>query len=316
MPWEILIIAAAVIVIILCVLLLYICKKLFALACERNVPRTVGDGFEKQLAEYKDIWQGGAELYKTLDKEDVWIKSNEGIDLHGEIVKNGDCKKVIVCAHGFRSVPQHDFIAAMPYFYGKGFSFLLIDHRAHGKSGGEYITYGVYERYDLQNWVNFAVEKFGSDAQILLHGISMGAATVLMASGLELPKNVKAIIADCGFTSPHDIFVRVLDYSFHARPFPLLNIAGAMAKKKANFDFKGASTIDAMKKNTLPVLFVHGEDDDFVPIEMSERNYEACKAEKAFVRIKGAMHACSYLVEKETCEREMDAFLAKHFENE
>ncbi|MBQ4150793.1 MAG: alpha/beta hydrolase [Clostridia bacterium] len=316
MFWEILILIAAVVVLIFAALLVYISRKLFALACERENKLTVGDGFEKQIEEYKDVWQGGADLYKTLDKEDVWIKSEEGIDLHGEIIRNGASKKVIIEAHGFRSKPQHDFIAAMPYFYKQGFNFLLIDHRAHGKSGGEYITYGVYERYDLRRWVDFVIEKFGDDVEILLHGISMGASTVLMASALDMPNNVKAIIADCGFTSPHDIFVRVLDYSFHAKPFPLLNLASERAKRKANFDFKGASTLDAMAKNTIPVLFVHGEDDDFVPIEMTEANYEVCKAEKSFVRIKGAMHACSYLIEKETCEKAMDIFLAKHFENE
>ncbi|MBQ6893718.1 MAG: alpha/beta hydrolase [Clostridia bacterium] len=316
MFWTVLWIIAAVIVLIFAAVLILICQKLFVMACVRGEKLTVGDGFEKQVGEYKDFRKVGKELYDSLDKKDVWIKSSDGLKLHGELVKNGEVKKIVIAVHGFRSNPQHAFTASMPYFYDKGFSFLLIDHRAHGKSEGEYITYGVYERYDLCGWVRYAVETFGDDVEILLHGISMGASTVLMASGLELPQNVKGLIADSGYISPHDIFVRVLDHSFHAKPFPLLNIAGMMAKRKANFDFKGASTIDAMAVNTIPVLFVHGEDDDFVPIDMTEANYEACIAEKTIVRVKGALHACSYLVDKEACEKAMDDFLAKNFKNE
>lgn len=313
---EIFLIIAAAILVLLLAVVYFISYKLFELACVRDKDRTVGDGFEKQLSEYKHVWQSGTEFYQTLDnKEDVWIKSDDGIDLHAELIRNENSEKVIIQVHGFRSKPQFDFIAVMPYFYKKGFNFLLIDHRAHGKSGGEYITYGVRERYDLRKWIDFAVEKFGDDVEILLDGISMGATTVLMASELDLPGNVKGIVSDCGFTSPYDIFVRVLDYSFHSKPFPLLNIAGAIAKRKANFDFKGASTLDAMERNTVPVLFIHGEEDEFVPIEMSEQNYEACRAEKSFVRVKGAMHACSYLIEKETVEKAMDEFLAKNFKN-
>ena len=313
---KVFLIAAALITVIFLVVLVVISHKLFALACVRDGKRTVGDGFEKQLGEHKDLIETGAAFYKTLSKEDVWITSHDWLKLHGELIKNKDGKKLVICSHGFRSIPQFDFITTMPYFYEKGFSFLLVDHRAHGKSEGEYITYGVNERYDIKNWVDFGAKRFGEEVEILLHGISMGGASVLMASGLELKENVKGIIADCAFTSPHDIFVRVLDHSFNAKPFPILNIAAYIAKKKAKFGFKDASTVDAMEKNTTPILFVHGEDDDFVPIEMTERTFEACHAEKELVRVKGAMHACSYFVGREQCESAIDAFLAKYFKNE
>lgn len=314
MFWNILLLSAAAIILLLFVVLLFIGFKLFDLGMARRTKQIVGgDGFEKQLAKYKDVWDKGKVLFDSLEKEDVWIDSFDGLKLHGIFVKNGDGKKVIIEAHGYRSSAKHDFIAAMPYFYNKGFSFLLIDQRAHGESEGEYITFGVHERLDYRDWVYFAVEKYGDDIEILLHGISMGATTVLMASGLDLPKNVKGIIADSGFISPYEIFVRVLDNTFHAKPFPILNIAEIIANVKANFGFKEASTLEALEVNTLPVLFVHGEDDDFVPIEMSQMNYDACKSEKEFVRVKGALHACGYLVEREECEKKMDEFLAKLF---
>ncbi len=311
MFWTVFGIAAAVILLILVSVLLVICKKLFDFAILRGDKMELGDGFKEQLAEYKDVWEKGKEFYDSLEKEDVWIESFDKLRLHGTLIKNGDGKKLLIEAHGYRSNPQHDFTASLPYFYPKGCSVLLIDHRAHGQSEGEYITFGVHERLDLLRWIDFAKEKLGDDVEIILHGISMGAATVLMASEFELPDNVKGIIADSGYVSPYDIFVRVLDHSFHAKPFPILNIAEMISIKKAKFGFKDASTLDAMAVNKLPILFVHGEDDDFVPVDMTVANYEACVAEKSIVRIKGALHACGYLVDREGCEKELDAFLAK-----
>ena len=308
MFWKVFSIITAAIIALLVLILVFICRKMFALAVVRGGKVTMGDGFEKQLASFKNEWDAGKALYESLPKEDVWMESFDGLRLHGVLLKNGDGKKLIIEAHGFRSSPQHDFIAAFPYFYNKGYSILMIDHRAHGESEGKYITYGVFERCDLRDWVYFAMEKLGTDIEIVLHGISMGASTVLMTSALDLPENVRGIIADSGYTSPYDIFVRVLEHSFHAKPFPVLPITQIMAEHKANFGFKDASTLDAMAENTIPVIFVHGEDDDFVPIEMSEANFAVCKAPKFFVRVPDALHACSYVVDKRKCEEALDAF--------
>lgn len=311
MFWTAFAIITAVILVILAAVLIFICKKLFDFALTRGQKMELGDGFKEQLREHADVWEEGKAFYDTLEKEDVWIKSFDGLKLHGTLIKNGDGKKLLIEAHGYRSYPEHDFIASLPYFYEKGLSLLFIDQRAHAKSEGEYITFGVHERLDLCDWVDFALKKLGEDVEIVLHGISMGASTVLMASELDLPENVKGLIADSGYTSPYDIFVRVLDNTYHAKPFPILNVADLMARSKANFGFKDASALAAMAKNTRPVLFVHGEDDDFVPIEMTMANYDACTADKSFVYVKGALHACGYLIDRESCERELDAFLAK-----
>ena len=311
MFWTVFAIITAVILIIITAVLIFVCKKLVDFALARGQKMELGDGFKEQLKAHEDVWAKGKAFYDTLEKEDVWIKSFDGLKLHGTLIKNGDGKKLLIEAHGYRSYPEHDFIASLPYFYEKGLSLLFIDQRAHAKSEGEYITFGVHERLDLRDWVYFALERLGEDIEIVLHGISMGASTVLMASELDLPENVKGLIADSGYTSPYDIFVRVLEHSFHAKPFPILNIADLMAQTKANFGFKDASALAAMTKNKYPTLFVHGEDDDFVPIEMTMVNYEACAADKSFVYIKGALHACGYLIDRESCERELDAFLAK-----
>lgn len=290
----------------------FACRKMFAYAVVRGEKLVGTDGFQDQLAELKDLWSAGKAVYDAAEKEDLWMESFDGLKLHGQLLRHGDGKKLIIQVHGFRSSAIHDFCAVLPYFRDKGFSVLLVDLRSHAQSEGTYITYGVHERVDLRDWIYLAMEKMGEDVDIILHGISMGAATVLMTSALDIPDNVKGIIADSGFTSPYDIFVEVLDHSFHSKPFPILPICSLMAEQKANFDFKGASTLDAMAENKIPVLFVHGEEDDFVPIEMSEANFEACKAEKEFLRIPGAKHACGYITDRAACEKAIDAFLAKY----
>lgn len=315
MFWTIFWSVAATVAICLAIFLGFTCKKMFAYAVVRGEKLVGTDGFQDQLADLKEIWAAGKAVYDAAPKEDLWMESFDGLRLHGQLLRNGDCKKLIIQVHGFRSTPVHDFCAVLPYFREKGFSVLLIDQRSHAQSEGTYITYGVHERCDLRDWIYLAMEKLGEDVEIVLHGISMGASTVLMTSALDIPENVKGIIADSGFTSPYDIFVEVLDHSFHAKPFPILPICSFMAEQKASFDFKAASTIDAMAENTVPVLFVHGEDDDFVPIEMSEANFEACKAEKTFLRIPGAKHACGYVTDRAACERTIDEFLAKIMKN-
>lgn len=311
MFWTVFGILAAVIVIALVLLLWFVCNKMFALAVVRGEELVGGDGFEEQIADYKNVVAAGNAYYDSLPKEDVWITSFDGLKLHGTLIRNGESKDLLIQAHGFRSTAKGSFSGSLPYFYGQGLNVLLIDHRAHGQSEGKYITYGIQERLDLRDWVYFAMETLGTDIRIVLDGISMGATTVLMASALDLPENVRGLIADSGFTSPYDIFVEVLDHTFHAKPFPILPLCGLMAEYKAGFDFKAASTLDAMAENEIPVLFIHGEEDDFVPIEMSEANYAACKGEKYFVRIPGAKHGCGYLLDRETCEREMTAFFEK-----
>ena len=309
--WKIFGILTAAILLVFATVLYFICKKMFALAIVRGEELVGGDGFEGQIAEYKDFVAEGYAHFDSVEKEDVWLTAFDGLKLHGTLIRNGDSTRVLIQAHGFRSSARGSFAGSLRYFYGQGFNILLIDHRAHGKSEGKYITYGVFERVDLRDWAYKAVEIFGEDAQIVLDGISMGATTVMMASALDLPENVRGLVADSGFTSPYDIFVEVLATTFHAKPFPILPLCGFMAELKAGFGFKDASTLDALAENELPILFIHGEEDDFVPIEMSEANFAVCKGEKYFVRIPGAKHGCGYLVEREKCEAALTEFFQK-----
>ncbi len=169
----------------------------------------------------------------------------------------------------------------------------MVDQRAGGLSEGHIITFGIKERYDCQRWAWYIAERFGNDVPIILTGISMGAATVMMTSVLELPANVIGVLADCGYTSAKAIIKKVIHQmglpSAVAYPFVRLG-----ARLFGGFDLEAASPIEAMKICRLPVLFVHGDADDYVPWSMSSENYEACAAPKRLLTVAGAGHGLAY----------------------
>ena len=167
------------------------------------------------------------------------------------------------------------------------------------------------ERFDCQSWARYAARRWG-DRPLFLMGISMGAATVLMASGLELPPNTRGIVADCGFTTPWDIMAHVArrDYKLpRALLWVLLSLLDLLARVAAGFSLKGADTRQALAHTQLPVLFLHGEKDDFVPVSMTEENYYACASPKALRLVPGAEHAQSFGVDTPGCEEAIQRFL-------
>jgi fermentation-respiration switch protein FrsA (DUF1100 family) len=211
--------------------------------------------------------------------------------------------------HGFHST-QKDFVCAVDFFLSLGYNVLLAAQRAHGESEGKWITFGAKERYDCRSWCHYLVNRFGDGIGIVLDGISMGAATVLMATELDLPKNVKAVMADCGYTSPWEIVCDVAKRSMHIPKYPFMPLFRLVTKLTAGFDLKEVSAVTAMEKNTkYPVQFIHGLADDFVPHEMSVRNYEACRAPKRLISIPNAGHGLSFLVDEPTCREACSTFL-------
>lgn len=148
--------------------------------------------------------------------EDVWIRSEDSLKLHGTYfrgsgnVEEKKCKKAVICFHGYTSQGLADYGSISNYYLKRGYNVLLVDQRSHGQSEGKYIGFGCKDRYDAYRWIEWVIGQEGENVQILLHGNSMGGATVLMASGLDLPQQVKGIIADCPFTSPKAVFTHVL----------------------------------------------------------------------------------------------------------
>ena len=241
--------------------------------------------------------------------EDVWITSHDGLKLHGTYFKGDEGKKAVICFHGYTSEGLNDYGSLSNYYLKHGFRMLLVDLRAHGKSEGEHIGFGNMDRLDGARWVDWMVEKAGSDVQILLHGNSMGSATVCMMSGLELPPQVKGIISDCAFTSMKDVFTHVLHSMYHIPAFPMLQLADWANKKKVGYGLDDLSSAREVKKAKVPFLFIHGEDDVFVPCWMTEEIYKNCASPKTKLIVKGAGHGESYYKDTEAYEKAMDSFI-------
>lgn len=242
-------------------------------------------------------------------RRDVFITAKDGLKLHGTYFPVGDESKVVICFHGYTSEGMKDYIALSGYYMKKGYSMLLVDERSHGQSEGEYIGFGYWDRFDAVAWIDFILKNNGNNVQILLHGTSMGGATVLMTSGLDLPKQVKGIVSDCAFTSPKYVFTHVLHSMYHLPAFPVIQITSAVNKRKAGFGMDDCNSAREIKKAKVPILFIHGDADTFVPCSMCEEIYENCTSPKKKLIVKGAAHAESYYKDTKAYESALDDFI-------
>lgn len=265
---------------------------------------------EDASAKYSGL-TGTPEMKKWYSEngEDVYIMS-DSLRLHGKLFKNSGTKYALVC-HGYTSKAKH-MAGFVNKFHSLGYNVLAVDARAHGDSEGTKIGMGWVERFDVIKWIKYIIS-LEPDAQIILHGVSMGASTVLMASGEELPKNVKAIIADCGYTSEWDEFRQEADV-LHIPWFPVLNASSAISKARDGYDFKQASAVEQVKKSHIPTLFIHGSKDELVPYGMLNELYSAANCEKEILTIQGAGHALSSSVAPELYWNTVETFLKKHLD--
>lgn len=257
-------------------------------------------GMGLKFADFQKELEEGKAWFGAQDKEKITMTAGDGLKLVAYYLPaKVEARKILILMHGYRNDGFGDFAGLVKFYHEMGYDLLVPHQRSHGESEGTYICFGVKERYDLKQWSDYIAKRFEGKCSIFLSGISMGGATVLMATGLELPGQVKGIIADCAFTSPWDMFACVLKRDAHLPVFPFLYIADLICRKRAGFGFKECSTISCMKQNRIPVLFIHGGKDDFIPIEMSRRSYDACVAKKKFLMIDRAAHATSNLAEPE-----------------
>ncbi len=253
----------------------------------------------------------GKEVAEYLKTETVAIKSHDGLNLTGHFYPAEHPKRIVIAMHGWRSSWQLDFGCAIDFYHKNGCSILFPDQRGQNDSDGEYIGFGVLERYDCLAWVNYISERFGNDIPIYLLGVSMGATTVLMTGGFSLPDNVKGIIADCGFTSPQSIWEHVIKNNLKLSAKITYPIANAICKKEAQYDGAEYSTIEALAENEKPVLFIHGSDDSFVPIDMTFVNYKACTAPKELLIVPGAGHGMSFVTDEKAYSKAVKDFFHK-----
>ena len=271
---------------------------------------------KEQWDEYIKIIHPNKEWMLSQNLEHITIKSRDGLTLHGDYLKafpENDINKIAICFHGYTSCGISDCSSIGRFLHSLGFDILIVDQRAHGKSEGDYVGFGILDRFDCISWMNYVNDRFDGQKDIVLFGVSMGGATVLMASGTEgFPENVRAIIADCAFTSPYDVFCHVLKKDYKLPRFPIMNINNYLSRKKAGYGFKDYSTLEAVRNTKCPILFIHGKNDNFVPTIMTEENYEACNSPKDILIVENASHAASYYENSKVYEAKVKEFLAEH----
>lgn len=245
---------------------------------------------EKIIENNKKIAKENSEKWsEAIQQKQVEVKANDNITLRGtEYLNQEETNKWAIILHGYRSNPS-SVLTIGEHFSEKGYNVLIPSMRACADSEGEYVGMGWLDKEDLKCWINLIIEE-NKNAEIILHGSSMGAATVLMASGDELPANVKKIIADSGYTSVWDIFASEAKARFNLPEFPVLNMFQIVANRKAKYDIKEASSLEQVKKSKTPILFIHGDKDDFVPEYMCEKLYDATNCKKEKIIIHGAGH--------------------------
>lgn len=256
------------------------------------------------------------ELMKKTPSQSVSIVARDGVKLCGRLYRMKEGAPIVLCFHGYRSSALRDGLGAFQLGYNNGYNVLLVEQRAHHGSGGKTITFGVKERWDCLEWIQYIRETQGENTPIFLAGLSMGAATVLMAAGLELPKNVKGVLADCSYSAPKDI-LKVSIGMMRLPVEPVYFLVRLSARVFGGFDPEAASVTESLKNCKVPVLFVHGENDRMVPCEMCRENYEACASKKELLLVPGADHGMSYALARKQYQEMLYAFAEKYInENE
>lgn len=302
-----------VITVIILISLGFIGNYFYNLALNPNTPKDIVFGTPEEAAatsgQVLDVdisW-----LLNESNYTDEYITSSDDLKLHSYQVKNQTpSNKWVITVHGYTSEGINMSSYAKKY-YDNGYNVLIPDLRAHGLSEGDYIGMGWDDRLDIISWINYILNE-DPNAEIVLHGISMGSATVLMTSGEEIPSNVKVIVADCGYTSVWDEFAYQLDDLFSLPEFPILNVSSIVAKIRAGYFLGEASSIKQVKKSKTPILYIHGDQDDFVPYYMMEELYNATSSEKEMLTIKGAEHAKASEVDPKTYWTTVNNFINKY----
>lgn len=276
---------------------------------EENQPLLYDAVYGKKLSEMK---AEGLEWLKNRPFENHTIKTFDGLTLRGKFYKTENARATVMLVHGYRSWPERDFGTVVKYFGENGFNIFMYDRRAHGKSDGRYITFGVLDRYDLRDWTVYVDALCENRLPILWDGISMGGATVCMASSLELPENLKAIVADCPYTTPKEEIRYSMSHYYHIPPFPLIYTVDWAARLVAKYGFTECDSRKEVAKTKIPVFFAHGQADNFVPHYMGKEIYDACSSPKEFFSVPDAIHGFSYIVATEEYQRRLTDFLERN----
>ena len=281
-------------------IVLAICLACFRMAFYvSKADRTPKEEFQipkgKIYEPYRDQMVAWMKEVRAIPHEEFSIRSFDGLTLYAKYYECVPGAPIEIMFHGYRGSAERDLCGGVQRCFALNRNILLVDQRCSGKSGGRIITFGIREHKDCLAWVDFAVKHFGPQVKLILTGISMGASTVLMAAGKELPPQVVGVLADCGFSTARDIIRDVIG-KMHlpvALAYPFVKLAAWLF---GGFHLEEYSALEAMKTCRVPVIFFHGDNDAFVPWEMSQANYDACNMPKKLVLVPGAGHGLGYLV--------------------
>ena len=250
--------------------------------------------------------------FRELPFESADIISFDGLRLHAEFLRGEPGTKVtMIFCHGYKSEAAFDFAAMYDFYRSLGYNLVYLNMRAHGKSGGKYIGFGVLDRFDVQSWAKKVAELF-PDTSIFLHGMSMGAASILQSADLELDPAVCGIIADCGFSSTNEVFRNLVGGLYHLPATPFVDIFEAVNRMTAGYGFTDADSVRSMERSRLPLAYICGDCDRYVPLDMAMRIYNACVQDKVLLIAEGAGHAASFMTENEKYRNLITEFINTH----
>ena len=284
-------------------------KYFFNMALERETEHFKVRAEEE--GKYSEVVLAGEAKMLSYPCEHVYTTSFDGLKLHGRLYRQEGAERTMVLVHGWRGGWNYDFCMGGPWLYEEGYNLLVIDQRAQGDSEGELMTMGLLERKDCHTWLKWLEEHTDcTSVPVYFMGISMGCTTVLMAAGEPMPAYVKGIIADCGYTTPYDMFYHYGHKAFHI-PKAVMNLFNQYCIRHAGIDLKSYSTVEAMETCQTPIFFVHGKGDTFVPMEMTLEAYNACNGPKRLMLVEDAPHAMSFLFGQEDYIRNAHAFFAE-----
>lgn len=259
--------------------------------------------------------ENGIDVYSILEshkREDVDITSSDNLKLRGIYIQGDKAlNRTMIIVHGYM-VSSIWSLQFAELFLNEGWSVLLVDQRRHGRSQGKYSTYGYMEKHDLDRWVDWVIDKNGPDCTIGLHGQSMGGATVLEYAAIN--KHAKFIIADCPYSDMEKLIIHQMKFR-HLPVYPIIYFFDYLLAVKTGFRMKEVSPIKVVEKCSIPMMFIHGQLDNFVPAYMSREMYDAKKDNKKLLIVDGAVHGTSYIVNKELYKKEMMDFVHQALEN-
>lgn len=289
------------------------------IACDYAIKRP--DPHKIKKPETSEVYIKRAETRKRNNQrlydanpEDLSLTSVDGLLMKAWFVP-ADSKRFVICVHGYRCNGPDEFSHMFPFYHDKlGYNYLLPDLTGHGRSEGDYACFGATDAKNILLWVDYLINRFGKDIEIILHGISMGATTVMNCNEMSPPEQVKLIIEDCGFISATDEMSNTLKGMLGFELKPVVWLGSLFSKIKAGYFFSESDPLKNMNKSKNPVLFIHGEEDTYVPFKYGKMLYDACPVEKDFLWVPNTVHAFSYYNAKEEYEQKVTDFIKKHMD--